>query len=69
MRMIIDRIEGKFAVCEMETKELMDIPLDTLPIGCKEGMKLEEIDGIYTILDDSVDRKRIHEKMNRLFQS
>ncbi len=68
MKIYIDRIEGNIAVCELETGNMLDIPLDKLPMGAKEGTKLEETDGVYTFLDNSADRKRIQEKMKRLLQ-
>lgn len=37
MQMTIDRIEGKFAVCQTDTLENIDVPLGILPDGVKEG--------------------------------
>ncbi|WP_317853907.1 DUF3006 domain-containing protein [Chakrabartyella piscis] len=67
MKLTIDRLEGNFAVCELENKKMVDIPIGDLPNGIHDGMKLEQTDSEYVILDDSEDRKRIQEKMKRLF--
>lgn len=37
MKMIIDRFEGKYAVCEMENLEMKDIEISKLPKNAKEG--------------------------------
>lgn len=37
MKMIIDRFEGKYAVCEMENLEMKDIEISKLPENAKEG--------------------------------
>lgn len=34
---IVDRIEGAFAVCEMDDKSMQNIALSELPVGVKEG--------------------------------
>ena len=34
---IVDRIEGAFAVCEMDDKSMQNIALSELPAGIKEG--------------------------------
>lgn len=37
MKVTIDRFEGKFAVCEKENREMIDIERDKLPKEAKEG--------------------------------
>lgn len=37
-RLIIDRLENGFAVCEIEEGSFADIPEKVLPDGVKEGM-------------------------------
>lgn len=37
MRIIIDRFEGKYAVCQFEDGIMMNVPLPLLPKGAKEG--------------------------------
>jgi len=65
MKLTIDRFEGTFAVCELESGSFANLPKDVLPPGASEGSKL------VIILDDSeevTDRKRIKEKMDNLFK-
>ncbi|NLY45741.1 MAG: DUF3006 domain-containing protein [Tissierella sp.] len=37
MRIIIDRFEGEFAVVELEDKSFIDMPIELVPEGAKEG--------------------------------
>ena len=37
MRLIIDRFEGDFAVCEDENRKMLNIEKTRLPEGVKEG--------------------------------
>ncbi len=37
MTIVIDRFEGQFAVCESEDKSIIDIEINKLPEGAKEG--------------------------------
>ena len=62
MFFIVDRFENDFAVCEM-----INIPLSELPNGCIEGTKLLYDHNKYTIVDNSSDRERIKNKLNKLF--
>lgn len=68
MIFIIDRFEGKFAVCECENQQMIDILKTLLPEEAKEGTKVEYKDGKYQIVDNSDDKKRIKNKMNNLFK-
>jgi hypothetical protein len=49
MRYTIDRFEGKYAVCESETGEMISIPAENLPKKAKEGDIIIESNGIYAI--------------------
>jgi len=49
MKLIVDRIEGNFAVCEKEDKTMVDIPLADLPEDLREGSILVSDNGTYTI--------------------
>jgi len=63
MRYIIDRFEGDFAVVELKSKELVNIPKMALPENCREG------DIIIISLDVNETEKRknmILEKFNRI---
>jgi len=37
MKLIIDRIEGEFAICEKENKHIISIPIKDIPFNVKEG--------------------------------
>lgn len=70
-KLIIDRFEGTFAICEKEDSSFLQVPKYKLPLECREGdcLMLDE-DGMYQIdSEEEVDRKkRIGDKMNRLFE-
>nr|WP_039767058.1 MULTISPECIES: DUF3006 domain-containing protein [unclassified Caldicellulosiruptor] len=45
MKVVIDRFEGKFAVLELEDGKIVNVPIDIIPQGAKEGdVLLIEID-------------------------
>ena len=37
MRVVIDRFEGDYAICEKEDRTMIDIKKSELPSDCKEG--------------------------------
>lgn len=37
MKVTIDRFEGNFAVVELEDKSMVDMPVQLMPKGAKEG--------------------------------
>lgn len=41
MKVIIDRFEGKYAVCEKENRKMINIEVSSLPEGVKEGDVLD----------------------------
>jgi len=43
MQITIDRFEGNYAVVELESKKMIEIPLEIIPSGAKEGTVLEII--------------------------
>lgn len=64
-KLIIDRFEGDFAVCETEDLEFINFPKSALPFGAKEG------DVIAISIDKSETDKRkekIEGLMNSLFK-
>ncbi len=71
-KLIIDRFEGSYALCENEEKAIIKVPKYKLPLGCREGDSLvQDSDGMYHI-DESetkANESRIHEKKNRLFKN
>ena len=68
----IDRFENDIAVCEnRETKEIVNIKLEKLPEGAKEGSILTFKEGKF-ILNQEKERevsKRIKEKMDNLWNN
>jgi hypothetical protein len=63
MRYIIDRFEGDFAIVELESKEVVNIPKIALPGNSREG------DVIILLVDKNETEKRknmILEKFNRI---
>lgn len=49
MKLIIDRFEGKFAVCEDENKKLINIKKEDIPKEAKEGDVLVLVEHRYVI--------------------
>ncbi|SCP96112.1 DUF3006 domain-containing protein [Anaerobium acetethylicum] len=70
-KLIIDRFEGGFAVCEKDDLSFIDIPVERLPRGAAEGSFLFlDADGSIS-LDEAgtrLQRKRIQDKFNSLFK-
>lgn len=69
MKYIIDRFEGKYALCEDVNKKLTQIPKYKVPPEAKEGDCIYESDGIL-LLDKSgsLDRhERMKRKLDKLF--
>lgn len=65
----IDRIEGKYAVCETPDREIVDIPLSTFPFEISEGTRFKIVDGVYVLVQDDEQRKqRIRNLMEDLFK-
>lgn len=64
MKLTIDRFEGKYAVCEKEDLTMIDINIDLLPPGAKEGDILI-IDGDNIKIDEkkTKDRRKEMEKL------
>lgn len=70
-KIIIDRFEGSYAVCEDEAKNLLSISRQELPQNCKEGdILIEDSKGKFQQDQEAMNirRKRIQDKMSRLFQ-
>jgi len=69
MKLIIDRFEGIYAVCEFENGEFADIPKENIPQEVKEGDILIKTDNGYCVDKTATEskRKEIKQKMNRLF--
>lgn len=56
--LVIDRIEGEFAVCELPDKSEITLPLSSLPKGVKEGAVLDVYDGAYVINEKKEKERR-----------
>lgn len=69
MKLIIDRFEGKYAVCELEDGKFVDIPKEDIPEDAKEGDVLTKTDSGYRVEKIATEAKReeIRQRMNRLF--
>lgn len=69
IKVIIDRFEGVYAVCETEDKRYINVLKSELPQGIKEGDVLNCINDKWCI-DDTITKKRkdkIQNKLNSLF--
>lgn len=69
MKVIIDRFEGNFAVCEMEDMSMISLEKDKLPKGVAEGVVLN-IDSDIISIDEYETKKRAKiskELLNDLF--
>lgn len=69
--LIIDRFEGRYAICEGKDKHFFALELAELPQGAREGDVLEiSDDGVITINADKTAqrRDRILKKQNALWE-
>jgi len=66
MKVIIDRFEGDFAVCEKEDRQMLDIERDKIPTTAKEGDVLNITNDRITIdLEDTKRRKKEIEELTK----
>ena len=65
MRIIIDRIEGDFAIVELPNGQMIDCPRVMLPDNAKEGSILN-----ITVDEEATNDKlqKVTERMNKLFK-
>lgn len=64
MKLIIDRFEGNFAVCEMENKEIIDIERSRIPKEAKEGdILVINSDKIYISYEETEKRRSEIERL------
>lgn len=69
MRYIIDRIEGRIAICEeSKTNKMIKIDVSLLPDGIHDGAVLDYNDGKYTlnIEEEKSLREKISNRLNNL---
>ncbi len=65
-QIIVDRIEGEYAVCETEDKKMIDLPISLLPEGVQEG-NMYEIGFTPLNKEKEARKKMIEEKMNTIW--
>lgn len=70
MKVIIDRFEGQYAVCEDEDQKMINIEIDKLPQGVKEGdVLIIEGDNIKVDKEETeIRRERIRRLMEDLWE-
>lgn len=61
IKVIIDRFEGEFAVCEKDDRTMVDIPRQLLPEEAKEGHVLNI--NISIDIEETEKRKKIIEEL------
>lgn len=72
MRLVIDRFEGKYAICEDEEQRYFAIVTPDLPDGAGEGSVLTVSETGEITLDQEETRRRrelLAEKQRRLFDN
>lgn len=70
MKVIIDRFEGNFAVCECEDKAMINIERNKMPYGVSEGSVLV-VDSDSIVFDEeetNLRRGRIEKMMDDLWE-
>ncbi len=67
--MVVDRIEGDFAVVENEGI-MLDIPLSQLPCDAKGGDMISFSNGVYIVDNKTADEQRaeISARLDKLFK-
>jgi hypothetical protein len=66
VKVIIDRFEGEYAVCEKEDRTMIDIERTKIPKAAKEGDVLEiEGDQIKINEEETKKRKRFIEELTK----
>lgn len=70
MKGVIDRFEGKYAVVELEDRKMVNVEVDRLPEGVKEGDCVNFVSGVWVIdRDETKARKeRIEKLMGDVFE-
>ena len=64
MKVIIDRFEGNYAVCEKEDRAMIDISREKLPAGVKEGDVLDIVNEKISInIQETEKRKKEREEL------
>lgn len=58
MKVIIDRFEGNFAICEKEDRSMIDIEISEIPFAAKEGDVLDISGDLITIDTSETERRK-----------
>lgn len=66
MKVIIDRVEGNFAVCEKVDRQMLDIEKSKIPNTAKEGDVLNIDNGMITVdVEETEKRKKEIEELTK----
>lgn len=69
MKLIVDRLESEYVVCEnLISGEIVNLDRTIFPQSIQSGDWVEFVDGTITILPNEEAKKRIKEKMERLWK-
>jgi hypothetical protein len=60
MKLIIDRFEGEYAICETEDGKIINIKRNVIPEDAVEGDVLIYAEGNYTIDNEANDKRKKH---------
>lgn len=64
MKVVIDRFEGRFVVCEKDDRTMMNIERNKIPAKAAEGDVLDIEEGTVTLdVEETVRRKKEIEKL------
>lgn len=63
----VDRIEGEYAVCELDDRSMINMLLSSLPFEAKEGMRFEQDGETYRVIENERS-KRIKNLMDELWK-
>jgi hypothetical protein len=68
-RLVIDRLEGEYAVCEDQDGRIFSYKITSLPKGIQEGNIISKVDGNYIINKKGkiLIEKRIEEAVDKLW--
>lgn len=66
MKGIIDRLEGEFAVVELENKKIINIPMNKMPKGIREGVVINIFDTRISI--DEIETKKLSKEIDELME-
>lgn len=70
MKLIIDRFEGNFVVCEKENREIINIERNKIPSSANEGdvISLENKIFIIDVEETNIRKERISKLLNDLWK-